>query len=69
MNDKKKYEKNEPTDEIDFMPKSVTNKRFGVVEAIRSTYLLVNENGNGVRIPFIKALHANVKVGEKVELP
>lgn len=48
-------------------PAYVSKKKKGTVENITDTWITINVNGNGERIPFDAKVHKDLKKGDPIE--
>ena len=50
--------------------KTIRKKAKGKIDSIvRGKWLIIDHEGNGVRIPYDEKLHSKLKVGDEIEVP
>ena len=58
----------EPNEEISKKPSHSKKSATGKVYAIRGGKILVDVGGNGMSLKYDEKLHANLKVGDEIEV-
>jgi hypothetical protein len=53
-------------DDNDVKPNSKKGKEVIVANIVNNSWIIVNDNGNGTRIPLDPVKHKNIKLGDKI---